>query len=60
MASGYRPQSKDRSSFKERNTGDGGLSQLRQRDAQVVQGMQTEEAAKAFGILTDNESTNIK
>jgi len=40
MGSEYRPQSKDRSTFKTRNTGDGGLSQLRQRDAQVVQGMQ--------------------
>ena len=40
MGNEYRPQSKDRSTFKERNTGDGGLSQLRQRDAKVVQGMQ--------------------
>ena len=48
MAIGYRPSSKDRSTFKTRNQGDGGLSQIRQRDAQVVQGMenlrnQTEE-----------------
>ena len=39
MGNEYRPQSKDRSTFRERNTGDGGLSQLRQRDAKVVQGM---------------------
>ena len=40
MGNEYRPQSKDRSTFKEYNKGDGGLSQLRQRDAKVVQGMQ--------------------
>ncbi len=51
MAIGYRPSSKDRSTFKTRDTGDGGLSQLRQRDQQVVQGMeklarQTEEIGR--------------
>jgi len=51
MAIGYRPSSKDRSTFKTRDKGDGGLSQLRQRDQQVVQGMeklarQTEEIGR--------------
>ena len=45
MASGYRPSSKDRSTFKNRNTGDGGQSQLRQRDQQVIQGMQQQRDA---------------
>ena len=41
MGIGYRPSSKDRSTFKKRETGDGGLSQLRQRDQQVLEGMHT-------------------
>jgi len=52
MASGYRPSSKDRSTFKNRNTGDGGQSQLRQRDQQVIQGMQN--------LANETESIGLK